>query len=535
MKTLRSGSSLLVIGVAIWTTACAPAGQLPLTAPPAPSPPTPTRPVFELATDERYDFAGIAPYRANHASVYAHIDEHLPQHIHHLQRWVRQRSISPQRDGIEEMAALVQEDLRSIGFHEAELVRTEGHPGVWGYYDAGATRTLLVYMMYDVQPVNEQEWQTDPFAGNLVDHELGQVLMARGATNQKGPQRAFLNAVDSIIRITGTLPVNLIITAEGEEELGSPHYPQFVSQYEERLRQAHGVYFPMNGQLPDGKIAMYLGVKGIIYFELEAVGGKWGGPQRHAIHGSFKSLVDAPVWRLIHALASLTTEDGNTIAIDGYYDTIIPPTREEQQLINSMSTEWNEAQLQQLLGVDHWIDGATGTTAILGHLYGATLNIDGIWGGYTGPGSKTVLPHMATAKVDSRLPPGLQPEQAISMIRQHLDAHGFSDITLRKLDDGYPAAQTSITEPWVQSAIGVFKKTGYPLQVQPRIGGSAPFYQFTDRLGLPLVFTALGHGSGAHGPDEYMLITPKPGVPVAGLAAIEKAYVDLIYSFAATP
>ena len=310
-----------------------------------------------------FDPTAVPAYRGQHDEVYAYIDKHLDQHVEALQRWVRQPSISAQNVGVVEMAKMLRDDLKALGFAEAELVATDGHPGVWGYYDAGAEKTLMMYMMYDVQPVNEEDWQTPPFAGNLVDHERGKVLMARGATNQKGPQRALLNAIESIIATTGSLPVNLMITAEGEEELGSPHYPQIVDKYEARLKNADGVLFPFNSQTPDGNVLINLGVKGILYVEMEAKGGPQGGPAEHEIHGSYKAIVDAPALRLIQALASLTTADGNTITVPGYYDGIRPPTAEEQMLINGMAADWDDAQLQQSLGVGRWIDGQTGVDA----------------------------------------------------------------------------------------------------------------------------------------------------------------------------
>jgi acetylornithine deacetylase/succinyl-diaminopimelate desuccinylase-like protein len=353
--------------------------------------------------------------------------------------------------------------------------------------------------------------------------------MARGATNQKGPQRALLNAIASIIETTGTLPVNLMVTAEGEEELGSPHYPQIVDKFEQRLMQADGVLFPFNSQSPDGNVLINLGVKGILYVEMETKGGAQGGPTKHEIHGSYKAIVDAPALRLIQAIASLTTPDGNTITVPGYYDGIRPPTPEEQRLINGMLADWDDEQLQQALGVQRWIDGQTGLDAIMEYLYMPTLNVDGIWSGYTGEGSKTILPHIATAKVDSRLPLGLDPEQALAKIREHLDHVGFDDIEIRKLG-GYPGAQTSVDAALVQAAIGVFNKRGIEVSVRPRLAGSAPFYQFTERLGLPLVFAALGYGTGAHGPDEFMVIEAAEGSRIAGLADIEKYYVDLLYA-----
>jgi acetylornithine deacetylase/succinyl-diaminopimelate desuccinylase-like protein len=491
------------------------------------------RPAYPFSTDEAFDAATVPAYGGRHEAIYAQIDRDLEAHIAELQRWVRQRSISAQDDGIRAMAELVAADLRALGFAEVDIIETDGHPGVLGYFDAGAEKTLMVYMMYDVQPI-EANWRIDdPFAGDLVDTELGTVLMARGATNQKGPQRAFLNALDSILKVEGTLPVNLMVVAEGEEELGSTHFDQVLEPWLERLRGADGAYFPMNLQAPDGSVSLNLGVKGIIYFELEARGGDWGGPRNAEIHGSLKSVVDAPALRLVNAIASMTTTDGNTILIDGYYDAVRAPTEDEQRLINGLARSGQFDQLRERFGVARWIDGLEGRDAIVRYLFEPTLNINGMWSGYTGPGGKTILPHKATAKIDSRLPPGLEPEDAWAMFRTHLDAHGFKDVDMVQIEGrGYPAASSPVDSPVVRTAIGVFNKHGHAPTVSPWLGGSAPFYQFTRNLGLPFVFGGLGHGAGAHAPDEYMLIHPAEDVGAAGLAEVQKFYVDLLYALA---
>ena len=407
---------------------------------------------------------------------------------------------------------------------------TGGHPGVWGYYDAGAAKTLMVYMMYDVQPVDPEDWRSPPFDAAIVDVPEGRAIMARGASNQKGPQRAFLNAVESILAVNGELPVNLMITAEGEEELGSPHYPEIIDRFEPRLRQADGVIFPMSGQDPDGQTSLVLGVKGIIYWELEARGGAWGGPTVAEIHGSYKAAADSPVLRLIEAISTLVSEDGNTIEVPGYYDGVRPPTAEEQSLIAGYLQKENEARVRKLLGVERWIDGMEGVDVLHELIYTPTMNIDGIWAGYTGEGVKTILPHRATAKMDSRLPVGIDPEEALAKIRAHLDAEGFDDIDMNVLA-AYPASQTSVNTGLVRAAVGVYKRYGAAPTVNPRIAGSAPFYQFTERLGLPMLPFGLGHGRGAHAPDEILVV--ESNGQVAGLAEIEKAYVDLLYAFAA--
>ncbi len=487
------------------------------------------RPRYEITTEAVFSAADVPAYAGSHDAVYDYIDANIDDHVGELQRWLRQPSVSAQNIGVREMAEMVRQDFVDLGFQEAELVETKGHPGVWGYYDAGAEKTLAVYMMYDVQPVDPEDWESPPFEANIVDHKAGKAIMARGATNQKGPQRAFLNALASIIATEGKLPVNLMITAEGEEELGSPNYPQIVDKYEDRLKTADGVLFPMSGQNLGGKTTLMLGVKGIVYFEAQATGGDWGGPRSAEIHGSNKVIVDSPVWRLVKALSTLVSEDGNTVLVPGFYDDVRPPTEEEQTLINGLAGSWNDEMRLGLYDVDHWIDGLEGRDAIVEAIYTPSLNIDGIWGGYTGPGTKTILPHTATAKIDTRMPYGQDPHKQLAKIRAHLDAQGYEDIELRMLG-GYPSAQTSVDTELVQSVIQVANKYGEPPTVNPRIFGSAPFYQFTERLALPMLPAGLGHGSGAHAPNEYFVIEPKEGSDIAGLATIEKAYVDILYA-----
>ena len=488
------------------------------------------RPKYALDLSNPYSTDSVAAYSGDHAAVHAYIDAQVEAHTAALQRWMRQPSISAQNVGVRDMAEMVRGDFEALGFVEAELVETQGHPGVWGYYDAGAEKTLMVYMMYDVQPVNPEDWRSPPFEAAIVDVPEGKAIMARAATNQKGPQRAFLNAVESILAVRGELPVNLMITAEGEEELGSPNYPEIIDRYEARLRQADGVIFPMSGQNADGQTSLVLGVKGIIYWELEARGGAWGGPTQAEIHGSYKAIADSPVLRLNQAISTLVSDDGNTIEVPGYYDSVRPPTIEEQSLIAGYVKKENMTALKELFGIERWIDGMDGVDLLHEIIYTPTMNIDGIWAGYTGEGVKTILPHMATAKMDSRLPMGIDPQAALEKIRAHLDAQGFEDIAMNVLA-AYPASQTSVDTDLARSAIAVYKRYGATPTVIPRLAGSAPFHEFTERLGLPMIPFGLGHGRGAHAPNEIYVV--ESSGKIAGLAEIEKAYVDLLYAFAA--
>ena len=496
--------------------------------------PQSTRPKFEMTTEKAFDAAEIPAYEGNHPAVYRDIDRNRDAHLDHIRRWLRQPSDSAQGTGIEEMATMVRDDFRQLGFKEAELVPTTGHPGVWGYYDAGAERTLAVYMMYDVVPAVVEEWRVAPFAAELVEMEgLGTAIMARGAANQKGPERAFLNAVESVIAAEGNLPVNLMIVAEGEEEIGSRSYAQIIDRYGDRLRDAAGVICPHNSQNAEGAATLSLGMKGWLYLELEATGNAQGGPAVDDIGGWFKSIVDSPVWRLVQALSTLTSPDGNTITVPGYYDPIRPPNEEQQRLINSPQLDGffgpkGEFIQYTDLGVKRWIGGSRGKDTFVRFLFDTTLNIDGISSGYVGPGANCILPRRAVAKIDSMLVPNQRPELALKMIRQHFDAHGFGDIEIRTLAS-YPPSQTTVEAPLVKKAISVYNKYAVTPAVWPRFGANAPFYQFTERLELPLILMGLGHGGNLHAPNEYMLVDPKPS-SVVGLPEIEKVYADLLYA-----
>ena len=469
------------------------------------------------------------------ADIHTFIDRNLPAHIERIQEYLRQPSVSAENIGIQECAELTRRYLAAAGCQEAEIVPTGGHPGVWGYLDSGAEKTLVIYWMYDVQPVNPEEWTTPAFEARVVADTRwgarGRIVRARGAINTKGPERAFLNAVEAVRAVRGKLPVNLMFLCEGEEELASKHMPDLVARFRSRLKTADGVLFPFCSQEPDGRASLYLGNKGIVYVELESRGGPHGGPQEHEIHSSLKAMVDAPTWRLVQALASMTDPSGNQVRIAGVADGIRPPSAREEEIFEALLPDVDEAVLKKLYGVDRWIAGADKRTALYRLLFDTILNIDGLWAGYSGPGSKTILPHKANAKLDFRLVPDQRAADIVPLLRRHLDQHGFSDIQINWWN-GYDPSQTDAESALVKAALGVYGSYGVHTVVWPRIAGSAPFHLFTRELELPLVMFGLGHGSGAHSVDEYLVIDADP--PLYGLAAIEKGYADFLFRLAET-
>jgi len=360
---------------------------------------------------------------------------------------------------------------------------------------------------------------------------FGKCLVARGAINTKGEMRAFLNACESILAAGEEIPVNLMFVAEGEEELGSRHLPEFIKKYQRELKKADVVFFPTADQDQKGKVEMELGVKGIVYFELELAGKSWGyGPTQFDIHGSLKACVDSPTLRMIKALSTLVSKDGNKVLIEGFYDNVVAPSREDAELVAKLEKTFDEAALKDMIKVERFINNIHGKNVLLKYLYSPTLNIDGIWSGYIGPGTKTVLPHKITAKVDVRLVPNMTVKEVLPKIRRHLDKHGFEEVKIVELEEGYGWAKTSVKTSAVQAVVKAYKEFGYEPEIWPHIAGSAPFCMFNQApLNLPFVMGGIGHGGRAHAPNEYIVV--EEGGPTGGLRTLEKSYVAILDNF----
>lgn len=461
--------------------------------------------------------------------VFDYIDQHYNKHLSKLQELVRQASISAENRGVQQCAELIKRYLKDLGCKNPQLVETSGFPVVYGYYDAGADKTIIIYFMYDTQPVDDPGWTVPPLEGKVANlPPFGDCLVARGAINTKGELRAFLNACESIKAVGEEIPVNLMFVAEGEEELGSRHLPEFIEKYENELKKADAVFFPFADQDKKGKVVTYLGVKGIVYFELELDGETWGyGPTEFDIHGSNKAWVDSPAWRMIQALSTMTTKDGNKVLIDGFYENALSPSREDLELLEKLEKTFDEDSVKDLMKVEKFIEDTHGEEALLKYLYSPTLNINGIWGGYIGPGTKTVLPYKITAKVDVRLVPDMQVKEVIPKIRNHLDKHGFQEIKIVELEEGYGWAKTSVKQSAAQAVIKAYREFGYEPEIWPHMAGSAPFCMFNrEPLNLPFVMGGLGHGGRAHAPNEYLVV--QEGGPTGGLRTLEKSYVAIL-------
>src|SRR3989441_608710 len=466
--------------------------------------------------------------------VFAQVERRHDESVQRLQEWIRQPSIAAENRGMNEGCELTMRMLRDAGFQRVTKIPSDGQPGFFATLDAAAPKALGLYFMYDVKQFDPAEWSSPPWDAALVDKAgLGKVVMGRGAVNQKGPEATFLAALHAIRGANRKVPVNLVLVAEGEEEIGSPHFPQIVRRPEvlAALQRCAGIFMPTAAQGLDGQVTITLGAKGVIECELVASGERWGRGPRADIHSSNKARVDSPAWHLVQALATLVSPDGNEPAIAGYSDKARPISPAERAMIADAARRLDEAAAKKQLGVEHWVRDVSWPEALERLVSRPTVNIEGLVGGYTGPGGKTILPHKAVAKLDLRLVPDMTAAESLAALKAHLTKRGFGDIEVN-MTGGYDPTSTPADALLIRVQETVYRRSRIDPIVLPRNAGSWPGYVFTgDPLRLPAGHFGLGHGSGAHAPDEYYVIestNPK----VQGIDGAVRSYVEYLYEVA---
>ncbi len=469
-------------------------------------------------------------------AIRAQIEKRHDESVQRLQEWIRQPSIAAENRGVTEGCDLMMRLLRDAGFGEVTRVPTDGQPGVFAKFDAGAPRTVGVYLMYDVKQVDPAEWSSPPWEAAIVDRPgLGKVMIGRGAVNQKGPQATFLAALHAIRGAGRKLPVNLVLVAEGEEEIGSPHFTQIVRkpEVEAALKRCTGIFMPFPSQGLDGDVQINLGAKGIIELELVASGERWGRGPRKDVHSSTKAYLDSPAWHLVQALGTLVTPDGNEPAIDGLTDKVRPLSTADKAMIAEASRRLKEDVAKKQLGVEHWARDVDWREALERLASRPTVNIEGLVGGYTGPGGKTILPHKAIAKLDLRLVPDMTAAESLAALKSHLAKRGFGDIEVN-MTGGYDPTSTPADAALIRAQAAVYRRSGIEPIMWPRLAGSWPGYVFTgEPLRLPAGHFGLGLGGGAHAPDEFYVIestNPK----VQGIDGAAYSFVEYLHELAVT-
>jgi acetylornithine deacetylase/succinyl-diaminopimelate desuccinylase-like protein len=416
------------------------------------------------------------------------------EYIDELKELIRQPTVSAQAIGIPETARIVLDYAKKRGGIAAETLSVDGGPPTIVGETGGGQRTLLVYNHYDVQPPEPlEEWETPPFE----PAERGGFLYGRGVSDNKGNLLARLQAIEAYRATLGELPVRIRVLYEGEEESGSAHLAAFVTRYGDRLR-ADGCIWEAGYKDAAGRPTISCGLKGIAYVELRARGAA------KDAHSSLGTIVPNAAWRLVWALATLKNSD-DEITIDGFTDCVRPPTAAERELLERLP--FDEPAMLRIHGIKKFVRGLTGVELKEKHFFEPTCTICGMVSGYTGAGSKTVLPAAASAKIDFRLVPDLTPEKVVTLLRAHLDRRGFADIDILA-GHGEPPSRWPTDSVAAKAAIEACR-SAYQTEpvVYPLLAGSGPMAQVCDALGIPVAGFGSGNAASAnHAPNENIAV-----------------------------
>ncbi|HSI67652.1 MAG TPA: M20/M25/M40 family metallo-hydrolase [Planococcus sp. (in: firmicutes)] len=411
-------------------------------------------------------------------------------YIRWLTDFCRIPSVAAQNRGMEEAVSYLDDLFNSAFGMTPEKLETKGFPVVFAELEGASDKTLSFYNHYDVQPEDPEElWETPAFIPDIRDGKI----FARGVADNKGNLIARMAAIHAIQEAGLELPVNIKFIFEGEEEIGSLHLPEFAKEYAHKI-QADGCLWEFGYRDADGALQVSLGVKGMLYVELTVKGANTD------LHSAQAAIIESPVWKLVWALNSLKDRD-ERITIPGFYDDIEKITDLEQELLASYRLE--EQKTLEKLGLDRFILGLEGQQLKHKHIFEPTCNICGIVSGYTGEGTKTVLPSEAKAKLDFRLVPGQDPERIVKQLRMHLDANGFEDVGIH-VTSSERAARTHPDEEIVRAMLKVAENySDKKPNVMPNTPGTGPMYDLCQALGIPSASFGVGNfQSNNHAPNE---------------------------------
>jgi acetylornithine deacetylase/succinyl-diaminopimelate desuccinylase-like protein len=437
----------------------------------------------------------------NQQSFDAYLLEHRERLLEDYKDFLRQPSVAATGQGITEMAALVARRMASLGA-DVKVVPTDGNapPIVWAELGEG-DKTLLIYNHYDVQPPEPLElWESPPFEPTVRDGHL----YARGAADDKGELVTRIHAVEAWQATQGKLPFRIKWLIEGEEEVGSPHIHSWVEKHQEWLKKPDGS--ALDGCLWEfgsfdekGRFQLTMGVKGICYVELHAKG------VSHDLHSSNAAIAPNAAWRLVWALNTIKDTD-ERILIEGYADHVRALRPAEEDVLRQMPFE--EQVMKEQWGITEFVTGVTGFDAAKRLYFQPTATICGLTSGWQGAGTKTVLPAVASAKIDFRLVPNLTPEIVLDLLRKHLDQHGFGDIEIEFLG-GYRAELSDVNAGIVKAAERACQRIHNQQPVKVLLSpGSGPMYSLSSFIGgVPVVCAGISHpDSRVHSPNENSIL-----------------------------
>ena len=497
--------------------------------------------------------------------VFDYIDSHTDQDAENLQKWIQQPSISNSGEGIPESAEMVKGFFDKLGCQTTRVYDvgiteygSPGNPVVYAKCDEGAPKTVAIYWQYDTMPVTQPtNWISPPFEAKIVPGSVtnlpqySKVLIGRGATNSKGPEMAQLNALMAYKAVNGKLPVNLIFVAEGDEERMDIGLRKFIQDHSDLLQEADALYAGGPSE-------------GCVYVELTTSGKSWGrGPTDSDVHGVMKRTTDSPAWRHIHMLASLTSPDGNTPLIKGFFENMEQPTTEQMDELKKRAAKMDLAKMAQAQGVARYMSDDP-VQVLKDGRFGTSFNLDGIWGGnmYAG-GAGAILPNKITSKHNFRYVPKMSGPDLIKKLRAQLDENGYKDVQVKLIGDvpwsrgSSPNTDISNAHRAAAQMLGIggdgnnpfFAATNYtnslgftkPLGVaeSEATGGYWPSYLFSDgevgqkvgSVSIPMGMGARGGAGGrAHAANEWFAIEGKNWDN--GMAGAEKIVAASIWEYA---
>lgn len=430
--------------------------------------------------------------------VLPYIEANKERYLKELKEFLAIPSVSSQKDHDGDMmkcAQWVADQMRTIGMESVQILPTGGHPLVYGNWLHSPDKpTVLFYGHYDVQPVDPLNlWTSPPFEATI----RGENLYARGSADDKGQVFIHFKAIEAYMKQVGSLPVNIKLLIEGEEEVGSENLDRFVKEHKEMLK-ADLVVISDSGMYAKGVPSICYSLRGLSYMEVEVTG-----PNRDLHSGSFGGSVHNPVQALCELIASLHDKNGK-VTVKGFYDGVRPLTKAER--VSFKKLPFSDKKYAKELGVKQ-LYGEKGFTTLERVWARPTLECNGIWGGYTGEGAKTVLPAKAFAKISMRLVPDQTSAEAAKLFEKHFRkiAPKTIDVKVRMLHGG-EAAITPIDSPGVKAAVAALEKGFGKKPLYQREGGSIPIVvQFKNILGLDTVLLGFGlPDENAHSPDEFI-------------------------------
>jgi acetylornithine deacetylase/succinyl-diaminopimelate desuccinylase-like protein len=424
-------------------------------------------------------------------------------------------TLSEHAPDIRRAAEWIAAELRRIGFEHVDVSPTRGHPIVYAdWLHAEGAPTILVYCHYDVQPVDPIElWETAPFEPFVRD---GRVV-GRGSADDKGQLHMHLKAAEAILATRGRLPINLRILFEGEEEHSSVGLEDWLRENRERLA-ADAVVISDTGFFEGNIPAMTTSLRGMMYAQIDVIGSP---VDLHS--GGYGGAVQNPANALARIITELRSDDG-TVRIPGFYDDVVPATREERFEISCLPFE--ETEFQKITGVPELVAGEPGFSILECIGIRPTLDVNGIWGGFTGEGSKTIIPAHAHAKVSCRLVPDQDGEKVFEQFREYVRSIAPRGVRVEVQNLGTASAlRTDQSHPVAKAAARALEATFGLAPVSIRSGGSIPVApMFESVLGLPVVMLGFTNpDDNAHAPNETMVLLNYE----TGLRTITRLWDDL--------